>query len=259
MTATRCSPATTTCVGRATLRRAWRRDRRHLRRAARRQHGPGAARRRLPRRACAAHRGARRAARLRRGDDRLPRRRGGAQALFGITPDLTTLGKIIGGGLPVGAYGGRRDLMEHGRPGRAGLPGRHALGQPAGDGGRPRHPLPAGRRRRRALRSSWRTAGARLAPRHPGARRRARHSAGAPPPGLDARHLPLAGRCATSPRSSARVATATRSSSTRCSRMESTCRPRPSRRSSSPLAHGDKEIERTLEAFDHAFAAVLPL
>jgi len=36
---------------------------------------------------------------------------GGAQGLFGIRPDLTCLGKIIGGGLPVGAYGGRRDLM----------------------------------------------------------------------------------------------------------------------------------------------------
>ncbi|HTH52045.1 MAG TPA: glutamate-1-semialdehyde 2,1-aminomutase [Pyrinomonadaceae bacterium] len=38
--------------------------------------------------------------------------RGGAQELFGITPDLTTFGKIIGGGLPVGAYGGRREIME---------------------------------------------------------------------------------------------------------------------------------------------------
>ncbi len=38
---------------------------------------------------------------------------GGAAARFGVTPDLTTLGKIIGGGLPVGAYGGRRDLMRH--------------------------------------------------------------------------------------------------------------------------------------------------
>ena len=38
---------------------------------------------------------------------------GGASAYYGITPDLTTYGKIIGGGLPVGAYGGRRDLMEH--------------------------------------------------------------------------------------------------------------------------------------------------
>jgi glutamate-1-semialdehyde 2,1-aminomutase len=37
---------------------------------------------------------------------------GGAQARFGVTPDLTTLGKIIGGGMPVGAYGGRADLMD---------------------------------------------------------------------------------------------------------------------------------------------------
>lgn len=36
---------------------------------------------------------------------------GGAQALYGIQPDLTTLGKVIGGGLPVGAFGGRRDIM----------------------------------------------------------------------------------------------------------------------------------------------------
>ncbi len=39
--------------------------------------------------------------------------RGGAQARYGITPDLTTLGKIIGGGLPVGAFGGRADIMAH--------------------------------------------------------------------------------------------------------------------------------------------------
>jgi glutamate-1-semialdehyde 2,1-aminomutase len=38
--------------------------------------------------------------------------RGGAQELYGVTPDLTTLGKVIGGGLPVGAYGGRREIME---------------------------------------------------------------------------------------------------------------------------------------------------
>ena len=41
---------------------------------------------------------------------------GCAQEYFGIKPDLTTLGKIIGGGLPVGAYGGRRDIMEHVAP-----------------------------------------------------------------------------------------------------------------------------------------------
>jgi glutamate-1-semialdehyde 2,1-aminomutase len=38
--------------------------------------------------------------------------RGGAQELFGVTPDMTTLGKIIGGGMPVGAYGGKREIME---------------------------------------------------------------------------------------------------------------------------------------------------
>ncbi len=38
---------------------------------------------------------------------------GGAQELYGVTPDLTTLGKVIGGGMPVGAFGGRRDIMEH--------------------------------------------------------------------------------------------------------------------------------------------------
>ncbi|MGH9348062.1 MAG: glutamate-1-semialdehyde 2,1-aminomutase [Vicinamibacterales bacterium] len=41
---------------------------------------------------------------------------GGAQQVFGVTPDLTCLGKIIGGGLPVGAYGGRMDLMELAAP-----------------------------------------------------------------------------------------------------------------------------------------------
>ena len=36
---------------------------------------------------------------------------GGAQEKFGVTPDLTTLGKVIGGGLPVGAYGGKKEIM----------------------------------------------------------------------------------------------------------------------------------------------------
>lgn len=37
--------------------------------------------------------------------------KGGAQEYYGVTPDLTTLGKIIGGGMPVGAYGGRKEIM----------------------------------------------------------------------------------------------------------------------------------------------------
>ncbi len=42
--------------------------------------------------------------------------RGGAQELYGVTPDLTTLGKIIGGGLPVGAYGGKAEIMDYVAP-----------------------------------------------------------------------------------------------------------------------------------------------
>jgi glutamate-1-semialdehyde 2,1-aminomutase len=41
---------------------------------------------------------------------------GGAQARLGVVPDVTTFGKVIGGGLPVGAYGGRRELMERMAP-----------------------------------------------------------------------------------------------------------------------------------------------
>ena len=62
---------------------------------------------------------------------------GGAQARYGVTPDLTTFGKIIGGGMPVGAYGGRRDLMQQIAPERPDLPGRHAQRQSGGDGGGP--------------------------------------------------------------------------------------------------------------------------
>lgn len=41
---------------------------------------------------------------------------GGAQEYFGVTPDVTTMGKVIGGGLPVGAYGGRKDIMQQVAP-----------------------------------------------------------------------------------------------------------------------------------------------
>ncbi len=75
--------------------------------------------------------------------------RGGAQARFGVTPDLTTLGKIIGGGLPVGAYGGRADLMRHIAPEGGGVPGGHAQRAPARDGRRCRDPRPPDRRRLR--------------------------------------------------------------------------------------------------------------
>ena len=58
---------------------------------------------------------------------------------YGVVPDLTCLGKIIGGGLPVGAYGGRADVMAMVAPAGPGVPGGHALRESAGDGGGHRH------------------------------------------------------------------------------------------------------------------------
>ncbi len=52
----------------------------------------------------------------------------GAQVLYGVEPDLTCLGKVVGGGLPAAAYGGRRDLMERVAPAGPGVPGGHAVG-----------------------------------------------------------------------------------------------------------------------------------
>src|ERR1019366_1275507 len=61
---------------------------------------------------------------------------GGAQARYGIRPDLTTLGKVIGGGLPVGAYGGRRDIMSMVAPAGPIYPAGTPSGNPlAGAGG----------------------------------------------------------------------------------------------------------------------------
>ena len=78
---------------------------------------------------------------------------GGAQALAGVRPDLTCLGKIIGGGLPVGAYGGRADLMELVSPAGPGLSGGHAVGQSARDDGRAVVPRSSCRR---SCTSRWR-------------------------------------------------------------------------------------------------------
>ena len=67
---------------------------------------------------------------------------GGAQQRYGIRPDLTTLGKVIGGGLPIGAYGGRTDIMSKVAPAGPDLPGGHALRQSAGGGRGTRHAAP---------------------------------------------------------------------------------------------------------------------
>ena len=65
---------------------------------------------------------------------------GGAQELYGIRPDLTTLGKIIGGGLPVGAYGGADEIMKSGCASRPHVSGRHALRKSLSHGSGYRYP-----------------------------------------------------------------------------------------------------------------------
>ena len=64
--------------------------------------------------------------------------RGGAQERYGVRPDLTVLGKIAGGGLPLAAFGGRADVMERLAPSRRRLSGRDALGKPGRNGRRAR-------------------------------------------------------------------------------------------------------------------------
>jgi glutamate-1-semialdehyde 2,1-aminomutase len=74
---------------------------------------------------------------LRRGDHRFRLGHGGAQGEYGVTPDLTTFGKVIGGGLPIGSVGGRREIMETLSPLGPGVPRRNPRRQPVGDGRRP--------------------------------------------------------------------------------------------------------------------------
>src|SRR3989449_9733863 len=65
---------------------------------------------------------------------------GGEQARFGIRPDLTTLGMVIGGGLPVGADGGRRGIMRESAPPRPGSPGRAPSRKPGAGAAGPAPP-----------------------------------------------------------------------------------------------------------------------
>ena len=65
--------------------------------------------------------------------------KGGAQEIYGIKPDLTTFGKIIGGGLPVGAYGGQQRDYGAYRAVRSGLSSRNFVGQSSGDDRRTRN------------------------------------------------------------------------------------------------------------------------
>ena len=77
---------------------------------------------------------------------------GGAQARFGVTPDLTTMGKVIGGGLPVGAYGGRADIMAMVAPGGSDVSGRNPERQSPGHDRR--HQDPAASQATRQLRAT---------------------------------------------------------------------------------------------------------
>src|SRR4051812_49462163 len=65
---------------------------------------------------------------------------GGAQELTGVTPDLTVMGKVIGGGLPAAAYGGPGELMERIAPAGGGFPAGGPGGQPPPGAGRPAGP-----------------------------------------------------------------------------------------------------------------------
>jgi len=55
-----------------------------------------------------------------------------ARAMPGFAPDITVLGKVIGGGMPLAAFGGKRAVMEQLAPAGPGLPGRHLVRQPGG-------------------------------------------------------------------------------------------------------------------------------
>ena len=89
---------------------------------------------------------------------------GGAQQLLQQMPDLTVLGKIVGGGLPVGAYGGRADVMKQIMPAGPVFQAGTLSGNPAGDGRRHRHLAGAARSSAlRSARTTRRTAGERLA------------------------------------------------------------------------------------------------
>ena len=198
------------------------RDRRGHRRAGRRQHGLRPARAGLPRahhRRSAGEHGA--ALDLRRGDDRLPPRAAAARRSASASrPDMTCLGKIIGGGMPLAAYGGRDDVMNVDRAARPGLPGRHAQREP-------------GRRDRRArdARASRRPSSTRTSS---DSARRSRRASRAPSPRRSVPALRAARRLddhALLPRAA------------RCGRGPT--RPRATR-SASPLARGPARARRLL-------------
>jgi glutamate-1-semialdehyde 2,1-aminomutase len=183
---------------------------------------------------------------------------GGAQEILGVRPDLTTLGKVIGGGLPIGAYAGPRELMEQVAPSGpvyqagtlAGNPlavaaGIATLTRLSGDGG--------------ALYDQLEEAGARL--REGIVSAAARHRV----PCVVHRQGSMLGLFLTEGpvRTLEDVERSDRGGFSRLfhALLEHEVHLPPSAFETLfvSTAHGDEEIEKTLEAFDHAFAAVLPL
>ena len=162
--------------------------------------------------------------------------RGGAQERYGVMPDLTVLGKIVGGGLPLAAFGGRAEMMDElapvGRVYQAGTLSGNPLATAAALAvlRRLRDPAVYARLERRGARLEaglGAPVGARPARRRDG----------------DALLRPT-GRCAASRTRRAATPSATARCSATCSSAGSTSRRRSSRRSSSRLAHGDDEIDR---------------
>ena len=172
---------------------------------------------------------------------------GGATEWSGVTPDLWCFGKVIGGGLPVGAFGADREAHGPPRPGGERVPGRHPVREPAGHRGRRHRADPAGRRGPRAV----------------GADRDRRWPTGSPRPSttpVSRRGSPgsapwwgcssAGGRC----RSTSRApgprwgSAGTRSSSTACWSGGSPWPRAPTRSCSRPWPTADAELDATIEA-----------
>ena len=166
---------------------------------------------------------------------------GGAQQVFGVRPDLTCLGKIIGGGLPVGAYGGRADVMELVAPVGTRLSGGNAVGKSAGDDRGAvvvsselspklyRHLARLGARAGRGLADAARDAGVPLQVNAFGSLVTPFFTSAAGPRlsvGRGGRYRRLRAR-----------------SSAACSRAACTRRPRSSKRGSFPAAHTEKDVD----------------
>ena len=170
--------------------------------------------------------------------------RGGAQERFGVTPDLTILGKIVGGGLPLAAFGGRADVMDAARAGRRRLPGGHALREPARDRGRALGAAAAARpgrlRRARARAARGSRTGSRRSAACSASARCSRSSADG------------AGAQLRATRSAATPSATARSSAT-CSSAAIYVAPSQFEAMFLSLAHGDDEIDRTVEAVGDFF------